>query len=408
MDYEFSIQEISGALHARYQVINEYGEKGPRRRVRLWPAGKQPYKSRLSKKALHERAREVIEKALTKAKESPKKSLSFDPKGKVATLGQWLERGLLDPGIKGYTAERSLDCRDDALKKFVHWCHTIGMTDESPITTVNPALMQRYADDLIKGGIKLPSGRMSKPKKPWSLRRDISPIQRAFNWLLENEDIVIVRNPVKVKIQQFHNAEEQRQRYRDRSVDMETLEVLLENCHGTLKFDNRGTMQEMPMTTCYMHPLIMLMSHSGMRTGEARQAKWREIDWDSNVIRITQGKTKNRAVPMPESLKVYLRERLENLKEVGVKTEYILCLEDGSQLNHHSIGQAFRRYCNRIGVDKSVTLYGLRHHFAHRCADNGVPITHLQSFMGHSNLKTTQVYTHSEVENVMDSLKGVF
>ena len=417
MDYTFTVAEVQGALQARYRVRGEDGKLGPRRWVRLWPKGQQPYRSKITKKKMDDQARRVIEEVLSTNPVATRKGpqrvspapAHSDPSGMVTTLGEWLSRALLDPGVKGSLEEVSRIRRDRALEIFVHWCSQQGVSQSSPITLITPSLIQKYADHIVRGGIRLPSGYVTGPRTAKSMKRDISPIQRAFNWLLDNEEIEgMTRNPVRVRVQQFYNADEQRQKVKDRSVAQDTLDLLLDNCDGTLMKNSNGGLVEVPITVSYMHPAIMLMSHSGMRPGEARQAKWNQIDWDSNVIHLTKGKKKHRDVPMPESLKVYLRERLENLKEVGVKTEYILCLEDGSMIKKDTLNQAFNRYRKRLGLDESVAPYGLRHHFAHKCADNNVPITHLQSFMGHSSLRTTQVYTHSEVENVIDSLKGVF
>lgn len=406
MDYKFKIHEDRGVLKARYQVRTPEGKWGPRKWAMLWPRGEQPYRSRLSKKQIDERAHEVIEEAI--GDESLSTQVALVP-GKVCTIGQWLERAQEDPGVKGEIADRTRKERDQHLSKFVFWCGQRGIRPQESISVITPSLIERYASDLVRGGFRLPSGNQARPRTRWSAAREIKPIQRAFNWLLDNEEIEGVhRNPVRMKFQQFKSEGQHRQQVKDRSVDQETLDLLLENCDGTLVFDNRGAEQAVPMTTSYMHPLIMLMSHSGMRTGEARQARWSDIDWDAGVIRIRAGKTGNRDVPMVSKLKRYLERRLENLQEVGVDTDHILCLEDGSMLKKDTISRAFRRYCDRLGLDNSVMLYGLRHYFAHLCAERNVPITHLMRFMGHSNLRTTQVYTHSEVENVMDSLKGVF
>ena len=353
--------------------------------------------SKQTKAGARKRAPEVIDRYLKRA--VVKKAIEV---GKAVTISEFFAEANRDPGSRSKISEAHREKRRHCLEVFRLWLEDQGLHGKKPISEITRPVMLRYLGDRLAGGLRTPSGRPSRPCKPYSIRTaDIMTISRAFNYLLDNELVEgISRNPCRKLFGGGHSTiEQQKLDRRDRSMDDESLELLLENCTGTFMRDNRGAEQVTQMAPCWMHAALTLISKTGMRPGEAREARWDDIDWKKGILQVRKGKTGARQVILIPELLEYLKGVQENRREVGIKSELILCYEDGRRVTKDSMCQAFNRYKTRLGLGKGVTLYGLRHRFAHKLSDQ-LQLPDVMSAMGHQDVRTTTLYTTKTVESV--------
>ncbi len=81
--------------------------------------------------------------------------------------------------------------------------------------------------------------------------------------------------------------------------------------------------------------------------------------------------------------------------------------QKGGQYSSESAGQLFKRAVKRAKVNKIATLHTLRHSFATHLLEQGVGIAHIQKLLGHTNIKTTLIYTKI-VNDAIYNIKSPF
>ena len=130
----------------------------------------------------------------------------------------------------------------------------------------------------------------------------------------------------------------------------------------------------------------------GLRLGEVRRLKIADIDRDRRVIRIEKSKGgKDRYVMLSDELRVILREYYLTHRPKVLLFESPVT---GRALDKTAFQHAFHRARIRAGINKKVTLHSLRHSFATHLMENGTDVRRIQVLLGHSSVKTTQIYTH--------------
>ena len=140
--------------------------------------------------------------------------------------------------------------------------------------------------------------------------------------------------------------------------------------------------------------ILELMYACGLRVSEAVTLTLKDVDLDSGILTTTGKGSKTRRVPIGSSavewLKTYLvvRRRKEN---VEIQNLFVTPL--GKPLNRQIIYDFVREYAEKCGL-KGVSPHTLRHSFATHLIQNRADIRSVQQMLGHSDISTTQIYTH--------------
>ena len=140
--------------------------------------------------------------------------------------------------------------------------------------------------------------------------------------------------------------------------------------------------------------LIKLLYACGLRVSEVVKLRFEDIGEDGTLqVRQAKGQ-KDRVTVLPDALK----------EEIGVGEGYIF--GDGS-MSTRNIQAVVKRAAKSAGLQKTVTPHVLRHSFATHLLEQGESIRVIQELLGHSNLQTTQIYTHVSGE-VIRNVKSPF
>ncbi|MEO0334485.1 MAG: tyrosine-type recombinase/integrase [Bacteroidota bacterium] len=146
----------------------------------------------------------------------------------------------------------------------------------------------------------------------------------------------------------------------------------------------------------------MILLQLGLRRGELLNLKLTDVDSKRMLIRVKSGKGgKDRYTLLSKTLLNDLRQyyRLHTPKEYLFEGQY------GGKYSGRSVGQLLAQAAQRAGVRKRVTPHMLRHSFATHLLESGTDLRYIQSLLGHSSSKTTEIYTHVAV-NSFKSIKN--
>jgi site-specific recombinase XerD len=144
----------------------------------------------------------------------------------------------------------------------------------------------------------------------------------------------------------------------------------------------------------------MLVYSSCLRVSEVVALKKEHIDLSRKVIYIRLGKgRKDRNTLLSEKAAMFIEEYY-NFFNIDK------WLFPGQPATHHltirSAQNIFDKAVRRAGIEKKITIHGLRHTFATHLLESGTDIRYIQTLLGHANLRTTERYTHVAKRSVLN------
>ncbi|MCB0747495.1 MAG: site-specific tyrosine recombinase XerD [Ignavibacteriales bacterium] len=150
--------------------------------------------------------------------------------------------------------------------------------------------------------------------------------------------------------------------------------------------------------------ILELLYSSGLRVSELLNLKISDLFLSEEVIRVIGKGSKQRIVPIGTSAINWLTEYITKVRPVlqkKMKSENIVFLNSkGSKLSRMSIWKIVKRYCDDAKIEKEVHPHTFRHSFATHLLEGGADLRAVQEMLGHSDISTTQIYTHIDREYV--------
>ena len=140
------------------------------------------------------------------------------------------------------------------------------------------------------------------------------------------------------------------------------------------------------------HKVILALLYScSLRVSELINLKWSHIDKSRMIINIVQAKgNKDRQVALNDILIKLLYEYHSEYKS----KEYVLNGQNSLQYSDRSVGEVVKQLAVKSGITKDVYTHLIRHTSATHMVENGTDINLIQKWLGHSNVKTTNIYLH--------------
>ena len=147
-------------------------------------------------------------------------------------------------------------------------------------------------------------------------------------------------------------------------------------------------------------PMVDMLLYTGMRAGELINLEWEDIDFRRGQINIrpklgwSPKAGKERSIPLSSKVQ-------DLLSNMGRKHPHVFHSKTGNMINRNHLREAFVRACRRASIE-NATLHTLRHTFASQLIMKGVDLYTVSQLLGHSDLKSTQIYSHLS----QDHLRG--
>jgi len=151
--------------------------------------------------------------------------------------------------------------------------------------------------------------------------------------------------------------------------------------------------------------MLELLYATGLRVSELINLKQSQVNFNQGVLRIVGKGDRERLIPLGDESQRWLREfidgpRMEILLER--QTDYLFPTRRGDRMTRQAFWHIIKRYAQKADVRKKMSPHSLRHAFATHLLNRGADLRVVQLLLGHSDLSTTQIYTHVARERLKD------
>ncbi|MBH0169302.1 tyrosine-type recombinase/integrase [Fictibacillus sp. 18YEL24] len=205
--------------------------------------------------------------------------------------------------------------------------------------------------------------------------RHLHTISSFMKYLIRED--VIIKNPCE-KVTRFKVVKKEREPLSENEV-----ELFFEEARGQTK------------------TLIYLLYYTGARISEASSLVWNDIDYEQKTVKLLGKGRKTRKVPLHPKLEEELKgHHLRMTMENKNKMNYVFYTKKTGRLSQQYARIFIDKLAKDLEFSKKVTCHTFRHSFATNLLKKGVDLFKIQRLLGHTSLRTTEVYLHSQIEEL--------
>ena len=266
----------------------------------------------------------------------------------------WMEKGLSNNTLSSYRRD---------LRHFDTW---LGKSSGSTITRATRATLQGYL-----------GARLEQGQSPRSSARFLSCARGFYHYLLR-EGRLTVDPTLKVESPRLG-------RPLPKALTEMEVERLLQAPIG----ENALEMRDRTM--------LELLYACGLRVSELTSLQLVQLSMNQGVVRVFGKGSKERLVPVGEEALRWLQRYLSGARAEllqGNPSDVVFPSRRGTQMTRQTFWYRIKIYAQRAGIKKHLSPHTLRHAFATHLLNHGADLRVVQLLLGHSDLSTTQIYTH--------------
>jgi integrase/recombinase XerD len=151
--------------------------------------------------------------------------------------------------------------------------------------------------------------------------------------------------------------------------------------------------------------MLEVLYATGVRVSELINLKLSQINLNQGVLRIIGKGDRERLIPLGDEAQDWIREFIDGPRgEILLErqTEYLFPTRRGDRMTRQAFWHIIKRYAKKAGITKKLSPHTVRHAFATHLLNNGADLRVVQLLLGHSDVSTTQIYTHVARERMKE------
>lgn len=269
------------------------------------------------------------------------------------SLAEYIEYLFVERGLSQNT--------EDAYRRdLVYFINFVEKNEINTFSGITRSIINSYIREIRNAGFS-----------PGSVTRKIASLRGWFRWMISQE--IIAHDPT-VSLEQPKLS-----RHLPRVLTESEITIILSQNLSPLE-----------------RAVFELLYAAGLRVSELAGLVLNSINLEQDFVRCFGKGSKERLVPIGEeaktALNLYLKERNYLVHKYSLKTQNLFINEQGKNISRQEIYGII----NRLGklVNKHITPHTVRHSFATHLLENGADLRVVQELLGHSDVSTTQLYTH--------------
>ncbi|RZD19102.1 MAG: tyrosine recombinase XerC [Candidatus Acididesulfobacter diazotrophicus] len=282
---------------------------------------------------------------------------------------------------KNYSINTVIAYSSDVKELFVYLRNILKINNVSEIAEID-----------IRGFL---SKEYDKIKKT-SLARKIESIKSYFNFLEKRH--IISQNPV--FLLELPKIEKKLPFF----LTINEAEFLLNNYYF-LSSQKKGKKYEFEILRNDL--ILEFLYGSGLRVSEIISVKYKDIELKEGYVKVLGKGSKERIIPLTFQTIDKIKKWKDYIAKANLnfKNEFLIVNRKGNHLTRRTVHRIVHESMIITGQYKNISPHSLRHSFATHLLDNGADLRSIQDMLGHSNLSTTEKYTHLSLKKLLDVYK---
>ena len=153
--------------------------------------------------------------------------------------------------------------------------------------------------------------------------------------------------------------------------------------------------------------MIELMYATGVRISELINLEYSNIDLNRSLIKVMGKGGKERIIPFGDDALSWLTNYIEFRRKnnLSLNSRDFFISQQGRKITRQAFWHRIKIYLKALGLSMDISPHTLRHAFATHLLNNGADLRSVQMLLGHSDLSTTQIYTHIAKQRLSDMVK---